>query len=189
MGGGVSKNSSNNTCPEDICLDDFEKIKKIFKQLEKNKHSQLENLELEQISAIHIKNEIKKLKNEIKQIEFENKKFILEKNLESIIKKNKIEEFKEKSIQDKVLESEKKKKLKENEIIKLQKLSKKEKKALFKRRVSIEGAYDFELFCNYMKTQTHEIHNIRFVTPNGKLNELRLQVRSPNSHPKKKLDW
>tara|TARA_B100000963_G_scaffold306253_1_gene280821 strand:+ start:1461 stop:2027 length:567 start_codon:yes stop_codon:yes gene_type:complete len=188
MGGGVSKNS-NNICPEDICLDDFEKIKKIFKQLEKNKHSQLENLELEQISAIHIKNEIKKLKNEIKQIEFENKKFILEKNLESIIKKNKIEELKEKSIQDKVLESEKKKKLKENEIIKLQKLSKKEKKALFKRRVSIEGAYDFELFCNYMKTQTHEIHNIRFVTPNGKLNELRLQVRSPNSHPKKKLDW
>ena len=82
MGGGVSKNSSNNTCPEDICLDDFEKIKKIFKQLEKNKHSQLENLELEQISAIHIKNEIKKLKNEIKQIEFESKKFILEKNLE-----------------------------------------------------------------------------------------------------------
>ena len=40
-----------------------------------------------------------------------------------------------------------------------------------------------------MKTQTHEIHNIRFITPNGKLNELRLQVRSPNSQPKKKLDW
>ena len=68
-------------------------------------------------------------------------------------------------------------------------MNKKEKKALFKRRVSIEGAYDFELFCNYMKTKTHEIHNIRFVTPNGKLNELRLQVRSPNSQPKKKLDW
>ena len=189
MGGGVSKNNNNKTCPEDICLDDFEKIKKIFKQLEKNKHSKLENLELEQISAIHIKNEIKKLKNEISQIEFENKKFILEKNLESIIKKNKIEELKEKSIQDKILESEKMKKLKENEILKLQSLNKKEKKALFKRRVSIEGAYDFELFCNYMKTQTHEIHNIRFITPNGKLNELRLQVRSPNSQPKKKLDW
>ena len=68
-------------------------------------------------------------------------------------------------------------------------MNKKEKKALFKRRVSIEGAYDFELFCNYMKTQTHEIHNIRFITPNGKLNELRLQVPSPNSQPKKKLDW
>ena len=40
-----------------------------------------------------------------------------------------------------------------------------------------------------MKTQTHEIHNIKFVTPNGKLNELRLQVRSPNSQPKKKLNW
>ena len=192
MGGGVSKNNNNNTkniCPEDICLDDFEKIKKIFKQLQKNKHSKLDNLELEQISDIHIKNEIKKLKNEISQIEFENKKFILEKNLESIIKKNKIEELKEKSIQAKILESEKMKKLKENEILKLQSLNKKEKKALFKRRVSIEGAYDFELFCNYMKTQTHEIHNIRFVTPNGKLNELRLQVRSPNSQPKKKLDW
>ena len=63
MGGGVSKKPNNNrVCPEDICLDDFEKIKKIFKQLEKNKHSKLENLELEQISAIHIKNEIKKLK-------------------------------------------------------------------------------------------------------------------------------
>ncbi len=59
MGGGASKNN-NSICPEDICLDDFEKIKKIFKQLEKNKHSQLENLELEQISDIHIKNEIKK---------------------------------------------------------------------------------------------------------------------------------
>ena len=35
MGGGVSKNSNNNICPEDICLDDFEKIKKIFKQIEK----------------------------------------------------------------------------------------------------------------------------------------------------------
>ncbi len=89
MGGGVSKNN-NSICPEDICLDDFEKIKKIFKQLEKNKYSQLEKLELEQISDIHIKNEIKKLKNEISQIEFESKKFILEKNLESIIKKNKI---------------------------------------------------------------------------------------------------
>ena len=77
------------------------------------------------------------------------------------------------------------KKIKENEINKLKKLSKNEKKAMFKRRVSIEGAYDFELFCNYMKTQTHEIHNIRFTTPNGKLNELRLQVRSPNSQPKK----
>ena len=191
MGSGVSKNNNNNNriCPEDVCIDDFEKIKKIFKQLEKNKHSKLENLELEQISEIHIKNEIKKLKNEIKQIEFENKKFILEKNLESIIKKNKIEDLKQKNIQDKVLESEKRKKLKENKIFKLQTLNKKEKKALFKRRVSIEGAYDFELFCNYMKTQTHEIHNIRFITPNGKLNELRLQVRSPNSQPKKKLDW
>ena len=97
--------------------------------------------------------------------------------------------MKQKNIQDKVLESEKRKKLKENEILKLQTLNKKEKKALFKRRVSIEGAYDFELFCNYMKTQTHEIHNIRFITPNGKLNELRLQVRSPNSQPKKKLNW
>lgn len=188
MGGGVSKNN-NNICPEDICLDDFEKIKKIFKQIEKNKNSQLENLELEQISAIHIKNEIKKLKNEISQIEFENKKFILETNLQFMIKKNKLLDLKEKSIQDKILQSEKIKKEKENEINKLKKLSKHEKKAMFKRRVSIEGAYDFELFCNYMKTQTHEIHNIRFVTPNGKLNELRLQVRSPNSHPKKKLDW
>ena len=190
MGGGVSKNNNNNNiCPEDICLDDFEKIKKIFKQLEKNKHSQIENLELQQISDIHIKNEIKKLKSQIKQIEFENKKFILEKNLECIIKKNKIEDTKQKSIQLMILESEKKKKLKENEILKLQKLNDNQKKALFKRRVSIEGAYDFELFCNYMKTKTHEIHNIRFVTPNGKLNELRLQVRSPNSQPKKKLDW
>tara|TARA_Y200000002_G_scaffold140819_1_gene116209 strand:+ start:324 stop:893 length:570 start_codon:yes stop_codon:yes gene_type:complete len=189
MGGGVSKKDNNNICPEDICLDDFEKIKNIFKQLQKNKQSQLENIELEQISEIHIKNQIKKLKNDIKEIEFENKKFILEKNLQFMITKSKLEQIKEKSIQDKVLESEKLKKNKEKEIEKLKKMNKNEKKALFKRRVSIEGAYDFELFCNYMKTQTHEIHNIRFITPNGKLNELRLQVPSPNSQPKKKLDW
>ena len=191
MGGGVSKkqNNDNHICPEDICLDDFERIKKIFKHLDKSKHSPLENSEIEQISEIHIKNKIKKLKNDIKNIEFENKKFILEKNLQFMISKNKLEDLKEKSIQDKVLESEKLKKNKEKEIRKLQNMSKNEKKALFKRRISIEGAYNFELFCNYMKTQTHEIHNIKFVTPNGKLNELRLQVRSPNSQPKKKLDW
>ena len=191
MGGGVSKkqNNNNHICPEDICLDDFERIKKIFKHLSKSKHSPLENSEIEQISEIHIKNKIKKLKNDIKNIEFENKKFILEKNLQFMISKNKLEDLKEKSIQAKVLESEKLKKNKEKEIRKLQNMSKNEKKALFKRRISIEGAYNFELFCNYMKTQTHEIHNIKFVTPNGKLNELRLQVRSPNSQPKKKLNW
>ena len=188
MGGGVSKQTSN-ICPEDICIDDFEKIKLIFKQLEKNKHSQLENLELEQLSQIHINSKIKTLKNEIKKIEFENKKFILEKNLQCMMDKNKIESEKEKKIQAKVLQSEKDKLIKVNEIKKLEKMNKSQKKALFKRRVSIEGAYDFELFCNYMKTQTHEIHNVRFVTPNGKLNELRLQVRSPNSKPKKKLEW
>ncbi len=79
MGGGVSKQNSN-ICPDDICIDDFEKIKLIFKQMEKNKYSQLENLELEQLSQIHINSKIKALKNEIKKIEFENKKFILEKN-------------------------------------------------------------------------------------------------------------
>ena len=182
MGSGVSKKTSK-ICPEDICIDDFEKIKLIYK------HSQIDNLELEQISDIHIKTQINSLKKEIKQIEFENKKFILEKNLECMMKKTKLESFKEKIIQEKVLKREKEKKMKELEIQKLQKMNKRQKKALFKRRVSIEGAYDFELFCNYMKTQTHEIHNIRFVTPNGKLNELRLQVRSPNSQPKKKLDW
>tara|TARA_B100000989_G_scaffold129229_1_gene96008 strand:+ start:286 stop:861 length:576 start_codon:yes stop_codon:yes gene_type:complete len=191
MGGGVSKNNKNNNhiCPEDICLDDFERLKKIFKHLDKNKHSPLENSEIEQISEIHIKNKIKKLKKDIKEIEFENKKFILKKNLQFIISKNKLENLKEKSIQDKVLESEKLKRNKEKEIKKLKNMSKNEKKALFKRRISIEGAYNFELFCNYMKTQTHEIHNIRYITPNGKLNELRLQVPSPNSQPKKKLDW
>lgn len=188
MGGGVSKQNSN-ICPDDICIDDFEKIKLIFKQIEKNKYSHLENLELEQLSQIHINSKIKALKNEIKKIEFENKKFILEKNLQCMMDKNKIESEKEKNIQAKVLECEKEKLVKCNEIKKLKKMNKTQKKALFKRRVSIEGAYDFELFCNYMKTQTHEIHNIRFVTPNGKLNELRLQVRSPNSNPKKKLEW
>ena len=190
MGGGVSKKPNNNrVCPEDICLDDFEKIKKIFKQIEKNKNSCLENLELEQISEIHIKNKIKVLKKEIEKLEFENKKFILEKNLQFLISKNKLLDLKEKCIQNKILETEKVKNKKLNEIKKLKCMSKTEKKALFKRRVSIEGAYDFELFCNYMKTKTHEIHNIRFTTPNGKLNELRLQVKSPNSQPKKKLDW
>ena len=191
MGGGVSKNNKNNNhiCPEDICLDDFERLKKIFKHLDKSKHSPLENSEIEQISEIHIKNKIKKLKKDIKEIEFENKKFILEKNLQFMISKNKLEDLKEKSIQAKVLESEKLKRNKEKEIKKLKNMSKNEKKALFKRRISIEGAYNFELFCNYMKTQTHEIHNIKFVTPNGKLNELRLQVRSPNSQPKKKINW
>ena len=89
MGGGVSRknNSSNNNCPEDICLDDFEKIKKIFKQLEKNKNSSIQNLELEQISEIHIKNKIKVLEKEIQKLEFENKKFILETNLQFMIKK------------------------------------------------------------------------------------------------------
>jgi len=191
MGGGVSKNNNNinNICPEDICLDDFEKIKRIFKQIEKNKNSSIKNLELEQISEIHIKNKIKVLEKEIKNLEFENKKFILEKNLQYVISKNKLLALKEKVIKDKILESEKMKKEKQDEIKKLKKLNKNEKKAMFKRRISIEGAYDFELFCNYMKTQTHEIHNIRFITPNGKLNELRLQVKSPNSQPKKKLDW
>ena len=190
MGGGVSKKpNSNRVCPEDICLDDFEKIKKKFKKIEKNKKFSIQNLELEQISEIHIKNKIKVLKKEIEKLEFENKKFILEKNLQFLINKNKLLDLKEKSIQNRILETEKAKNSKLNEIKKLQRMSKNEKKAMFKRRVSIEGAYDFELFCNYMKTQTHEIHNIKFVTPNGKLNELRLQVKSPNSQPKKKLDW
>ena len=191
MGGGVSRQETETKkiCPEDVCLDDFEKIKSIFKQLEKNKNSQLDNVELDQISEIHIKSQIKSLKKEIKQIEFENKKFILEKNLECMLNKKKIEALKEEKIFKKVKECEILKKKKQDEIDRLEKMNKKEKKALFKRRVSIEGAYDFELFCNYMKTKTHEIHNIRFVTPNGKLNELRLQVKSPNSQPKKKLNW
>ena len=91
MGGGVSRQEIKKTCPEDICLDDFEKIKSIFKQLEKNKNSQLDNIELDQISEIHIKSQIKYLEKEIKQIEFENKKYILEKNLECMINKKKIE--------------------------------------------------------------------------------------------------
>ena len=37
MGGGVSKQETKKICPEDICLDDFEKIKLIFKQLQKIK--------------------------------------------------------------------------------------------------------------------------------------------------------
>ena len=189
MGGGVSKQETKKVCPEDICLDDFEKIKLIFKQLKRNKNCQLDNIELDQISEIHINSQIKSLKNQIKLIEFENKKYILEKNLECMINKKKIEKLREVKILKKVEESEKLKKEKKQEIERLKKMNKTEKKALFKRRVSIEGAYDFELFCNYMKTKTHEIHNIRFVSPNGKLNELRLQVRSPNSQPKKKLDW
>ncbi len=103
--------------------------------------------------------------------------------------KKRVERERGKKKKGKGREAEKEKLVKCNEIKKLKKMNKTQKKALFKRRVSIEGAYDFELFCNYMKTQTHEIHNIRFVTPNGKLNELRLQVRSPNSNPKKKLEW
>ena len=189
MGGGVSKQETKKVCPDDICLDDFEKIKLIFKQLERNKHCQLDNIELDQISEIHINSQIKSLQKEIKLIEFENKKYILEKNLECMINKKKLEKLREQKILKKVEESEKLKKEKNQEIERLKKMNKTEKKALFKRRVSIEGAYDFELFCNYMKTKTHEIHNIRFVTPNGKLNELRLQVRSSNSQPKKKLDW
>ena len=147
MGGGVSKKpNSNRVCPEDICLDDFEKIKKIFKKIEKNKKFSIQNLELEQISEIHIKNKIKVLKKEIEKLEFENKKFILEKNLQFLINKNKLLDLKEKSIQNRILETEKAKNSKLNEIKKLQRMSKNEKKAMFKRRVSIEGAYDFELF-------------------------------------------
>ena len=165
-------------------MDDFEKIKKIFKHLDKSKHSSLENSEIEQISEIHIKNKIKKLKKDIKEIEFENKKFILEKNLQFMISKNKLENLKEKSIQDKVLESEKLKRNKEKEIKKLKNMSKNEKKALFKRRISIEGAYNFELFCNYMKTQTHEIHNIRYITQvNVKPPTFALFMSSPDDLP------
>ena len=39
MGGGVSRQETETKkiCPEDVCLDDFEKIKSIFKQLEKTR--------------------------------------------------------------------------------------------------------------------------------------------------------
>ena len=171
MGSGISKQNII-VCPEDICMDDFEKLKLIFKQLEKNRHYKLENKELYQIADIHIKRKIEELMNDIKMLEFNNKKFILEKNLEYI--SNKDYQLKEKLINENILRVEK---------------DKNERTKLFKRRVSIKGSYDFELFCDYMKMHTQEIHNIRIITQNGKLNELRLQVNSPNSHPKKKIEW
>ena len=186
MGSGISKQNII-VCPEDICVDDFEKMKLIFKQLEKNKHYELENKELYQISDIHIKRKIKELMNDIKMLEFNNKKFILEKNLEFISNKN--YEFKEKLINENILMVEKEKNKKKKEIEILQKMNKNERTILFKRRVSIKGSYDFELFCDYMKRHTQEIHNIIIITQNGKLNELRLQVNSPNSQPKKKIEW
>lgn len=186
MGSGVSKQNLN-ICPEDICIDDFEKIKLLFKQIEKNKHYEFENTELYQISEIHIKRKIKELINEIKNIEFNNKKFILEKNLEYIVNKNWI--LKETLIDQNILKVEKEKEKKILEIELLQKMENPDKVSLFKRRVSIKGLYDFELFCDYMKIYTQEIHNIRIIPQNGKINELRLQVHSPNSKPKKKISW
>ena len=186
MGSGISKQNII-VCPEDICIDDFEKMKLIFKQLEKNKHYELENKELYQISDIHIKRKIKELIDDIKMLEFDNKKFILEKNLEYIENKN--WDLKEKLINENILKVEKERKKKKKEMEILQKMDRDEKTLIFKRRVSIKGSYDFELFCDYMKTHTQEIHNIIIITQNGKLNELRLQVNSPNSQPKKKIEW
>lgn len=186
MGSGISKKKII-ICPEDICIDDFEKMKLLFKQLEKNKHYELENKELYQISDIHIKIKIKELINDIKILEFNNKKFILEKNLEYIATKN--WNLKERLINENELKVEKERKKKQQEIEILQNMDKNEKILLFNRRVSVNGSYDFELFCDYMKMHTHEIHDIRIITQNGKLNELRLQVNSPNSQPKKKIEW
>jgi hypothetical protein len=186
MGSGISKQNII-VCPEDICMDDFEKLKLIFKQLEKNRHYKLENKELYQIADIHIKRKIEELMNDIKMLEFNNKKFILEKNLEYI--SNKDYQLKEKLINENILRVEKDKNEMKKEIEILKKMNKNERTKLFKRRVSIKGSYDFELFCDYMKMHTQEIHNIRIITQNGKLNELRLQVNSPNSHPKKKIEW
>ena len=186
MGSGISKQNII-ICPEDICIDDFEKMKLLFKQLEKNKHYELENKELYQISDIHIKRKIKELINDIKMLEFNNKKFILEKNLEYISTKN--WNLKETLINENELKVEKEKKKKQQEIEILLNMERDEKILLFNRRVSVNGSYDFELFCDYMKMHTQEIHNIRIITQNGKLNELRLQVNSPNSQPKKKIEW
>ncbi len=186
MGSGISKQNII-TCPEDICMDDFEKMKLLFKQLEKNEHYELENKELYQISDIHIKRKINELTHDIKMLEFNNKKFILEKNLEYIENKN--YELKENLINENILRFEKEKNEKKNQIELFLKMNKNERTILFKRRVSIKGSYDFGLFCDYMKKYTQEIHNIRIITQNGKLNELRLQVNSPNSQPKKKIEW
>tara|TARA_B000000475_G_C15940315_1_gene424489 strand:- start:276 stop:836 length:561 start_codon:yes stop_codon:yes gene_type:complete len=186
MGSGISKQNII-ICPEDICIDDFEKMKLLFKQIEKNKHYELENKELYQISDIHIKRKIKDLMNDIKILEFNNKKFILEKNLEYIENKN--WNLKEKLINENILKFKRDKKKKKQEIEILLNMERDEKILLFKRRVSVNGSYDFGLFCDYMKMHTQEIHNIRIITQNGKLNELRLQVHSPNSQPKKKIEW
>lgn len=158
MGSGAS---SKRVCPSDYDDDKFSKIIKLFDQLDNNGDNIVESSELDDISKLHVKNQITELENK--------------KNSE-ISRRNKVNEFiineakkKQNEIQKEMFDSKFKNDCFSNnqilvfnmEIEWLKRLGKEKREILFLKKVSNKKGYiDFWKFFEYMKNRTHDIKNI-----------------------------
>tara|TARA_B100002019_G_C20861264_1_gene399416 strand:- start:74 stop:532 length:459 start_codon:yes stop_codon:yes gene_type:complete len=152
MGGGVSKNSTKLSKPDDCNQDIWDKILRLYDRLDINGDNTLENEELIRISELHVKN----LKNKIEQL-LENIPYVRDLEIEKIKKETalKIKNLNEDS--SKKIENIKCELNELNELTKEQKAIKM-KKAIKGNKTDIE----FWDFYNYMKTRTNDIPNIQW---------------------------
>jgi len=158
MGSGAS---SKRVCPSDYDNDNFSKIRKLFDQLDNNGDNVVESSELDDISKLHVKNQITELENK--------------KNYE-ISRRKKVNEFiineankKQNEIQKEMFNSKFKNEcFSNNELIRfnmeigwLKRLEREKRERLFLKKVSNKKGYiDFWKFFEYMKNRTHDIKNI-----------------------------
>lgn len=195
MGSGISlsKESINKgelICPKDYDNDKFNKILQLYDKLDKNGDMIIEEDELYILTIHHIKNKKKILEKEKLVTEnTKNQKLLairieyesLKKNLEIEFEKKK--EKYHKNSEEKIKEI-------DNEILKLNHLSKKEKYEIFKNKFcDKDNKLEFKLFFEYMKDKTNDIKNIDWKST-GKLNYIlspknpTVKISSPNNRPR-----
>lgn len=158
MGSGAS---SKRVCPYDYDKAKFSKIRKLFDQLDDNGDNVVESSELDNISKLHVQNQINDIEN---------------KKIEEIFRRNKVDVFifnetekRQNQIQKEMLDSKVKNDSFSNnqitefnmEIEWFNRLEKVERENLFLEKISNKKGYiDFWKFFDYMKNRTHDIENI-----------------------------
>lgn len=160
MGSGAS---TKLVCPKDYDEDKFSKIRTLFDQLDKNGDHVVDSSELDEISKLHIKNQI---------AEIEQKKKL------EIVRKQKVDAFLVEDTNKKIEETKKEmeaSKIKNDcfsnsvmlgynmEIGWFNRLTQEEREKLFLDKISDKkGHIDFWKFFEYMKNRTHDISNIQW---------------------------
>ena len=162
MGGKPSKISIPKiVCPKDYNVEDFQKILTLYDRLDRNGNFGLEDSELEEISALHIKNNIRNMDVAIEDNGFK-KQLTLSKLRETyrcnvMRLKNKYDS----EVKDINESYEAKNKDLREKMERLNKLPVADKVKCFREKIVNEkGDVEFWKFFEYMKERVHDIDNI-----------------------------